>query len=57
MIAERDDLTEAIKKLRTAIGNLNKEGRERLLAAFEQVNAHFSELFTLCSAAARPNCS
>ena len=47
MIAERDDLTEAIKKLRTAIGNLNKEGRERLLAAFEQVNAHFSELFTL----------
>ncbi|MBV8848122.1 MAG: chromosome segregation protein SMC, partial [Methylobacteriaceae bacterium] len=47
MIAERDDLNEAIKKLRTAIGNLNKEGRERLLAAFEQVNAHFTELFTL----------
>jgi chromosome segregation protein len=47
MIAERDDLTEAIKKLRTAIGSLNKEGRERLLAAFEQVNTHFRELFTL----------
>jgi chromosome segregation protein len=47
MIAERDDLNEAIKKLRTAIGNLNKEGRERLLAAFEEVNTHFRELFTL----------
>src|SRR5947209_7100551 len=47
MITERDDLTEAIKKLRTAIGNLNKEGRERLLAAFDQVNTHFRELFTL----------
>jgi chromosome segregation protein len=47
MIAERDDLTEAIKKLRTAIGSLNKEGRERLLAAFEEVNTHFRELFTL----------
>ncbi|MEA2861586.1 MAG: chromosome segregation protein, partial [Methylobacteriaceae bacterium] len=47
MIAERDDLNEAIKKLRTAIGSLNKEGRERLLAAFEEVNTHFRELFTL----------
>ncbi len=47
MITERDDLTEAIKKLRTAIGNLNKEGRERLLAAFDEVNTHFRELFTL----------
>jgi chromosome segregation protein len=47
MITERDDLTEAIKKLRTAIGSLNKEGRERLLAAFEEVNTHFRELFTL----------
>jgi chromosome segregation protein len=47
MIAERDDLTEAIKKLRTAIGSLNKEGRERLLAAFDVVNGHFKELFTL----------
>ncbi|MDE2579558.1 MAG: chromosome segregation protein SMC [Hyphomicrobiales bacterium] len=46
MIAERDDLTEAIRKLRGAIGNLNREGRERLLAAFETVNNHFKELFT-----------
>jgi len=45
MISERDDLTEAIKRLRTAIQNLNKEGRERLLAAFDVVNGHFKELF------------
>jgi chromosome segregation protein len=47
MLAEREDLSEAIKKLRGAIAALNKEGRERLLAAFEQVNGHFKELFTL----------
>jgi chromosome segregation protein len=47
MIAERDDLAEAIRKLRAAIASLNKEGRERLLAAFDKVNAHFRELFTL----------
>jgi chromosome segregation protein len=46
MHAEREDLTEAIRKLRIAIQNLNKEGRERLLAAFENVNTHFKELFT-----------
>jgi chromosome segregation protein len=45
LIAERDDLTEAIKRLRQAIGSLNQEGRERLIAAFEVVNKHFSELF------------
>ncbi|MBI3274493.1 MAG: AAA family ATPase, partial [Methylocystis sp.] len=45
MIAERDDLSEAIKKLRGAIASLNREGRERLLAAFDVVNAHFKELF------------
>jgi chromosome segregation protein len=45
LTTERDDLTEAIKKLRHAIQNLNKEGRERLLAAFEIVNKHFGELF------------
>ncbi len=47
MTAERDDLAEAIKKLRAAIASLNKEGRERLLAAFDKVNAHFKELFTI----------
>jgi chromosome segregation protein len=45
LIGERDDLSEAIKRLRQAIQNLNREGRERLLAAFDVVNKHFGELF------------
>jgi chromosome segregation protein len=45
LIAEREDLTEAIKRLRSAIGSLNQEGRERLIAAFDVVNGHFQELF------------
>ena len=46
MQSERQDLTEAIARLRSGIASLNKEGRERLLAAFEQVNGHFTDLFT-----------
>jgi len=46
MVTERDDLTEAIRKLRLAIQSLNKEGRERLVEAFEKVNGYFKELFT-----------
>ncbi|CAH1654614.1 Chromosome partition protein Smc [Hyphomicrobiales bacterium] len=42
---ERDDLTEAIRRLRQAIGALNREGRERLIAAFDVVNGHFQRLF------------
>ncbi|MFY0690558.1 MAG: chromosome segregation protein SMC [Paracoccaceae bacterium] len=44
--AEKADLESAIGKLRTGIASLNKEGRERLLTAFEQVNTNFSALFT-----------
>lgn len=43
---ERADLEAAISKLRVAIGTLNREGRERLLAAFDTVNANFQKLFT-----------
>ncbi len=43
---ERDDLIEAIKKLRQGILALNREARERLLSAFETVNGHFKDLFT-----------
>jgi chromosome segregation protein len=43
---EHEDLTEAIKRLRHAIQILNKEGRDRLLVAFETVQAHFKQLFT-----------
>ena len=42
---EKNDLEEAIKTLRSGIASLNREGRERLLTAFEQVNSNFSLLF------------
>ena len=45
LTAEREDLEKAIRRLRQGIGQLNKEGRERLLAAFETVNSHFQQLF------------
>lgn len=45
MTTERDDIIEAIRKLRLAIQNLNREGRERLLQAFEKVNHEFRRLF------------
>ncbi len=46
LVAEKLDLEEAIRKLRGGIAGLNKEGRERLLTAFEQVNTNFTALFT-----------
>lgn len=45
MRSEVEDLEEAIKRLRLGIQNLNREGRQRLLAAFETVNGHFVSLF------------
>ncbi|MBT6307807.1 MAG: chromosome segregation protein SMC [Rhodospirillaceae bacterium] len=45
MEKERDDLTGAIDRLRRAIASLNKEGRDRLLEAFDAVNKHFQDLF------------
>ncbi|MBO9428879.1 chromosome segregation protein SMC [Sulfitobacter sp. R18_1] len=46
LLTEKADLEEAIKTLRSGIAGLNREGRERLLTAFDQVNANFSMLFT-----------
>ena len=43
---EADELTQAINRLRGSIGNLNREGRVRLLEAYEKVDAHFRRLFT-----------
>ncbi|MEM9422413.1 MAG: AAA family ATPase, partial [Pseudomonadota bacterium] len=43
---EREDCEAAIAKLRGAIGNLNRDGRQRLLDAFDKVNANFKDLFT-----------
>jgi chromosome segregation protein len=46
MTTERDDLIAAIGRLRQGIQSLNREGRERFVAAFEQVSTHFQQLFT-----------
>ena len=43
---EADELTQAINRLRGSIGNLNREGRVRLLDAYEKVDGHFRRLFT-----------
>ncbi|WP_048834714.1 coiled-coil domain-containing protein, partial [Acetobacter orleanensis] len=44
--AEIADLEAAIARLRGSIGSLNKEGRERLMAVFTQVDQHFQSLFS-----------
>jgi chromosome segregation protein len=46
LVSEKTDLEAAIGKLRSGIAGLNREGRERLLTAFEQVNTNFRMLFT-----------
>ena len=45
LVGEKADLEEAIRTLRGGIASLNREGRERLLTAFEQVNSNFTMLF------------
>ena len=46
LVGERDDLVEAIKRLRQGIHSLNHEARERLLASFAIVNENFKKLFS-----------
>lgn len=46
LIKERDDIIDAVRKLRAGIQSLNREGRERLIAAFDVVNSQFQRLFT-----------
>ena len=43
--SELEDLVQAIAKLRRGIGELDREGRARLLASFNEVDRHFQELF------------
>ncbi|MEM7619025.1 MAG: AAA family ATPase [Pseudomonadota bacterium] len=43
---EQADLEQAISRLHQGIANLNREGRKRLLEAYEKVNTHFQSLFT-----------
>ena len=46
LASERDDLIEAIKRLRQGISSLDREARARLSASFAVVNDHFRKLFT-----------
>ena len=43
--SEHADLVQAIARLRRGIAELDREGRERLLASYDAVNRHFQELF------------
>ena len=43
---DREDLINAIIKLKESINELNQKGRERLLEAFEKVNRKFNEVYT-----------
>ncbi|GIT89824.1 chromosome partition protein Smc [Jannaschia pagri] len=45
LLTEKADLEQAVAELRAGIASLNKEGRQRLLDAFETVNGNFSMLF------------
>ena len=45
LLAEKEDLDAAVGKLKSGIESLNKEGRQRLLDAFDEVNRNFSDLF------------
>lgn len=45
LIADKDDLIAAIGKLRGGVDQINAEGKERLVAAFEVVHGHFRTLF------------
>jgi chromosome segregation protein len=45
LTTEKDELGQAIERLRRAISTLNREGRERLRAAFGEVEKHFEALF------------
>lgn len=45
LLIEKNDLCDAIQKLKLAINKINTEGKKKLLEAFTKVNKNFSELF------------
>ncbi|MEM8850935.1 MAG: chromosome segregation protein SMC [Pseudomonadota bacterium] len=45
LVSEKADLEQAVSELRAGIAALNKEGRQRLLDAFDTVNTNFAMLF------------
>ena len=42
---EKEEILDAINKLRTSIRSINKKSRAKLLEAFDDVNKHFKDLF------------
>ena len=46
ILSERNDVLEAIEKLNTAVRSINKDGRQKLVEAFNEVNTTFQTLFT-----------
>lgn len=46
LAGEHDELVEAVARLRKAVDTLSREGRARLLDAFEVVDRHFQTLFS-----------
>src|SRR5262249_13824473 len=46
LVAEREDITQAIRQLRGGIKALTEGGRPRLLEAFNRVDASFRKLFS-----------
>lgn len=46
LIDERADLEAAIARLRQGISSLNRDGRQRVTAAFKLIDGHFRALFT-----------
>jgi len=45
LCAQRDDLNESIERLQALILELDQESRTRFLRAFQEIRAHFGELF------------
>ena len=45
ILSEKNDVLEAVEKLNKAVRDLNKDGRQKLLKAFEEVNKTFNEFF------------
>ena len=46
ILSERNDVLEAIEKLNAAVRSINKDGRQKLIEAFNEVNKTFQTLFT-----------
>ena len=46
ILSDKNDVVQAIEKLNTAVRSINKDGRQKLTEAFNEVNTTFQRLFT-----------